>query len=491
MMMLHRELIIGMTLALACGSAEGSNLLRFKDGSIRVLGTFEAWGYQIPSWPEVPGDELAFDDLLRPKVVQGINSVGFNLHDPARGATFFRPDGEPADNAIEGKFARMAGSMRYHIIAMFVNPFSSDPEAWLASPAAYRTAVKVAAKAVPEWHSAILVIGDPFSDKPWPAEAPLALNDPAVIIELAGLIKESHSDILLAVPAASFPAADKNHWLYVTSSVDALTKQVHSLSQPQPSKVVVQDVLAIPKERFFVPVLVNTAAPTAMDVFLKRVEETRLAVRLSESTSTPAREPVRLSPEEEKEGWQLLFDGRTLNGWTTLLPDAGGWVVQDGLLHCTGQSGPWLRTRQAFDDFILRFEFKIEPNGNSGVFLRAPLDGRASRFSMEMQIFGKQPAAPDKRDSTGAIYSVLAPLENTANPPGQWNDAEIVCRGSGVTIRVNGRLAQDFDMNDVPELKNRLRRGRIGLQDHGNKAWFRDIRIKTLSHTPASPNNGE
>lgn len=487
----HFGLLFGVVMTLACGSAEGSNLLRFADGSIRVLGTFDVWGYQIPSWPEWPDDDLAFDAQLRPKVVHGVNSIGFNLHDPAQGATFFRPDGEPVGKAAVEKFARMAGAMRYHIIAMFVNPFSSDPGAWLASPSAYRTAAKVAAKAVPEWHSTILVIGDPFSGRPWPSDAPIALNDPAVILEMAGLIKEAHADILLAVPASSFPAADKNHWLYVTGSVEALKRQLEVLSNPNPSSSAVGNILVIPKERFFMNASASVADQMAMDAFLKHVEQTRLAVRLPDPSSAPAQEPVCLSSEEEKEGWQLLFDGRSLNGWTTLLPDAGGWVVQDGLLHCTGQSGPWLRTRQAFDDFILRFEFKIEPNGNSGVFLRAPLDGRASRFSMEMQIFGKQPASPDKRDSTGAIYSVLAPMENTSNPPGEWNQAEITCRGSHVTIRINDRLAQDFDMNEIPELKNRLRRGRIGLQDHGNKAWFRNIRVITLSHTPLPPDSGE
>ena len=71
----------------------------------------------------------------------------------------------------------------------------------------------------------------------------------------------------------------------------------------------------------------SVADQTAMDAFLKHVEQTRLAVRLPDPSSAPAQEPVRLSSEEEKEGWQLLFDGRSLNGWTTLLPDAGGWVV--------------------------------------------------------------------------------------------------------------------------------------------------------------------
>lgn len=479
--MQQRGLIIVVALALAGGSTDGRYLLSFTDGSIRVLGTFEVWGYHIPSWSVLPDDQLAFEAYLQPKAVHGVNSVGFTLHDPSHGTTFFRPDGEPADKATVEQFTKLAGALRYHLIATIVSPFSADRRAWLASPDAYRTAIQTAAKAIPRWHSTILVIGDPFSPQPWPAEAPLALNEPSVFLELAGLIKQIHPDILLAVPAASLTAADENHWLYVSSSIEALAEQMHALSNPSPSKPDIRDVLVISRERFLIDSAEHAADRPTMDEFLKRVEHTRLAVRLPELSSVPAREPVRLSPEEEQEGWDPLFDGRTMNGWTTLLPDAGGWVVQDGLLHCKGQSGPWLRTREVFKDFILRIEFKIEPDGNSGVFLRAPLDGRASRLGMEMQIYGREPDSPDPRNSTGAIYSVLAPFEKTANPPGQWNRAEIACRGSRITISINGRLAQDFDMDDVPELKNRLRRGVIGLQDHGDKVWFRNIRIKRLN----------
>ncbi|NLX13783.1 MAG: DUF1080 domain-containing protein [Phycisphaerales bacterium] len=485
--MYRQWFIIVLALFLPGSFARGHYLFTFEHGSINFLGPFEVWGYQIPSWYDLPDEERAFEAYVQPNVVYGINSLGFALHDPAKGAIFFRPDGQPRDQAALDKFTKLAEFFRYSMVGMIVNPFSTDRRAWLASPDAYRTAMQVVAKAIPEWHSTILVIGDPFSSEPWPAEAPLALNDPAVFAEMAGLIKQNHPKLLLAIPAASFPNADKNHWLYVSSSITDLTKQIQALSNLDPSAPAMRNVLAIPRARFFISPLEPASDRTALAAFMKHVEQTRLAVHLHEKSLAPDQEPARLSPEEETEGWQLLFDGQTLNGWTTLLQDAGGWIVHDGLLHCTGVHGPWLRTRQTFDDFILRIEFKIEPNGNSGVFLRAPLDGRASRFGMEIQISGKEPDSLNKHKSTGAIYAVLPPLGNTSNPPGQWNYAEITCRGSRVTMTINGQPAQNLDMNDVPELHNRLRRGVIGLQDHGNKVWFRNIRIKCLKADDHNP----
>jgi len=109
----------------------------------------------------------------------------------------------------------------------------------------------------------------------------------------------------------------------------------------------------------------------------------------------------------------------------------------------------------------------------------APLDARASQFGMEMQILGVT-GSGNPRDMTGAIYGALAPSEDAARPPGSWNEAEITCRGARVKIRINGQLVQDFDMDQVDELRERLRCGVVGLQDHGDEVWFRNVRIKTL-----------
>ena len=128
---MYRGCIISILIALACGSAEGSNMLRFSDGSIRALGPFEAWGYEIPSWRDLPDDILAFEALLQPRVVHGINSIGFTLHNPAGGETFFRPDGEPMDAAGTKKFIKIAGYYRFRFVATLISLFSSDPQAWL------------------------------------------------------------------------------------------------------------------------------------------------------------------------------------------------------------------------------------------------------------------------------------------------------------------------------------------------------------------------
>ncbi len=191
--------------------------------------------------------------------------------------------------------------------------------------------------------------------------------------------------------------------------------------------------------------------------------------------------PVSCTPQEEADGWQPLFDGRSLEGWTTLRTDWGAWHVRDGAIVCDGSTmGPWLRTRRRFESFVLRLEYRISEKGNSGVFVRAPLDGRASRFGFEVQIMGRRPDPLDDQYSTGAIYAALPPKEDASRPVGQWNELEVTCDGPMLQVRVNGRGVQDVDTRNVAVLKDRRRQGRIGLQDHGDKVWFRRIRIKEL-----------
>ena len=213
--------------------------------------------------------------------------------------------------------------------------------------------------------------------------------------------------------------------------------------------------------------------------YLERVERERLAVRAPIQAPKGPPPGDLLTPREKAAGFAPLFDGRTLEGWTTLLPDWSVWSVENGAIKCAGKNGQWLRTRKRYGSFILRFEYKISRNGNSGVFVWSPLVGRSSRFGMEMQIRGLRKKKVDD-DATGAIYDVLAPREDASNPPGAWNRVDIACRDSKVTVNINGRVVQDFDADEVPKLQGRLRRGVIGLQDHGDEVWFRNSRILEL-----------
>jgi hypothetical protein len=214
-----------------------------------------------------------------------------------------------------------------------------------------------------------------------------------------------------------------------------------------------------------------------VEKYALQVERDRVSVKLPPPTikGKPATQIV--SAQEEAEGWVPLFDGKSLEGWTTLTDNWGGWSVQEGELKCAGTSGPWIRTVKRYGSFALRLQFNISPNGNSGVFIRAPYDARCSRFGMEVQILGTHKDKPDK-DTTGAIYSAREPLQDAGRPAGQWNDLEIICDRGHVTVRLNNQMVQDFHMDAEPALKGRLTQGCIGLQDHGNLVSFRNIRIK-------------
>lgn len=192
-------------------------------------------------------------------------------------------------------------------------------------------------------------------------------------------------------------------------------------------------------------------------------------------------DPEALDSREGEEGFIALFNGRNFDGWT-IEGNPQGWEIREQAIHRVGRGGN-VRTRDRYDDFILRLEWKIEENGNSGVFLRAPRAGRESRVGMELQLMGDHGRAPHK-NGTGAIYDVLAPQVNASRPAGEWNQLEVLCQGPHFRATLNGVLIQDVNLDEHPELRPRLRKGFIALQDHGDYVAFRNIRLKPLAAPP-------
>jgi hypothetical protein len=154
-------------------------------------------------------------------------------------------------------------------------------------------------------------------------------------------------------------------------------------------------------------------------------------------------------------------------------------VNAEGDFEFKEQGGKAILTRNRYDNFILRLDYKIAEGGNSGVFLRAPRAARQSKIGMEFQIHGDV-GAPVGDDMTGAIYLVVPPTVNATNPPMTWNSLEIELNGSHMKATLNGQVVHDFDMDTVEELKYRLKDGFIGLQDHNHFVAFRNVRIKEL-----------
>ncbi len=190
-------------------------------------------------------------------------------------------------------------------------------------------------------------------------------------------------------------------------------------------------------------------------------------------------------------GFMPLFDGKTLNGWQLVGGHGPGYVVENGILVCPADGGGNLYTVKEYADFALRFEFKMEPAGNNGVGVRAPLQGDAAYAGMEIQILDDQHPKykswikPEQHH--GSVYDVIPARTGFLRPAGQWNEEEITMRGQHIRVTLNGVIILDNDLGIVKEpevLKKHpglLRTsGHVGFLGHGTRVEFRNIRIRDL-----------
>jgi len=186
-----------------------------------------------------------------------------------------------------------------------------------------------------------------------------------------------------------------------------------------------------------------------------------------------------LTEEERKDGWIALFDGKTLNGWTITGQNKEGFVAHDGMIEWKSRGAGQLRTRDRYGDLIMRFDYKVAKDKNTGVQFHTPRSNRASTVGFEYQIMGDHEKDPDK-DSSGSIYDVIPPIVNATNVDGEWNSVEITIQGPRVKAILNGKVVQDLSFDDHEELKYRLRKGFIVITDHGGYCAYRNLRLKKL-----------
>lgn len=196
-------------------------------------------------------------------------------------------------------------------------------------------------------------------------------------------------------------------------------------------------------------------------------------------------------------GFTPLFDGQTLTGWTLVDPKGAGYGVTNGVLYCAAGGGGNLLTEREYDNFILRFEFKLEDGSNNGLGIRAPLEGDASYLGMEIQILEEGAADKGKwgklkpEQYHGSIYGVVAAEKGALKPPGEWNTEEVIAAGRQITVIVNGITILDTNLNDINDPAKITKhpglfraRGHLGFLGHNDYIEFRNIRIKELSHKP-------
>ena len=189
-----------------------------------------------------------------------------------------------------------------------------------------------------------------------------------------------------------------------------------------------------------------------------------------------------LSEEEREEGFVSLFNGRDLDNWWSYKHGEESFRInEEGYIEWYQGGAGAIMTRERYDNFVLRLEYKIpDMDANSGVFLRAPRAARQSRIGFEFQIMGDSHLTEPENQSTAAVYDVLPALTVAVRPEGEWNKVEIMLDGPRYRATLNGILVQDVNFDEIEEMRYRLRRGFIGLQDHGDYVVFRNIRIKQL-----------
>ena len=251
----------------------------------------------------------------------------------------------------------------------------------------------------------------------------------------------------------------------------------------------------------------------------------------------------RLTPEEKKAGWKMLFDGKSLKGWidpALKSPPADSWTVKDGCIRARPK--PKFRedliSSGTFRDFELIWEWRIAPGANSGVkyriqdfavvkedtetmrgrrfedvvedafrknhWTRADLaagKGQVYVVAFEYQMIDDERNADARRGgkySSAALYDLVAPSKPAARQPGEWNQARVIVKGNHVEHWLNGEKVVDSPLtapsideglahrwgaqSRVHELLTKLPKTDcpIGLQNHGDEAWFRNIKIRKL-----------
>ena len=201
-----------------------------------------------------------------------------------------------------------------------------------------------------------------------------------------------------------------------------------------------------------------------------------------------------LEAADDEEGFVPLFNGKDLSGWVyAKTGKAGkGYQVRDGgILYCTKSDGGHLRSEKEYGDFVLRLDFKLTPNANNGIAIRAPLEGDPAYAGMEIQVLddtGPEYKTLKPFQYHGSIYDLVPAKRGHLKPVGEWNTQEITAKGSRITVKLNGTMIVDADLAEIKDeavLKKHpgIKRagGHVGFCGHGKEVEFRNIRIKELA----------
>lgn len=207
-------------------------------------------------------------------------------------------------------------------------------------------------------------------------------------------------------------------------------------------------------------------------------------------------------PEQSASDWITLFDGTSKAGWHIYnnTSDGSAWIIDEGALHLDpSHSGRGdLVTDEEFENFELELEWKIDSCGNSGIMfnvVESPEYKNTYLTGPEMQVLDNACHPDSKYDKhrAGDLYDLIASSKEAVKPAGEWNKVRIVSNNGNVEFWLNGVNVVKFTMH-TPEWDalvagskfrewpafGKARKGRIAIQDHDDKVWYRNIRIRKL-----------
>lgn len=201
----------------------------------------------------------------------------------------------------------------------------------------------------------------------------------------------------------------------------------------------------------------------------------------------------------DPDGFAPVFNGKDFTGWAGEVENYE--VTPDGAIVCKPGKGGTIYTKDEYEDFIVRLNFKLPPGGNNGLAIRYPGSGDGAYVGMcELQVLDTEDpryGTIDPRQTHGSAYGMVPAHRGYLRQPGQWNYQEVTVKGSTVKVELNGTVILDTDLSKVTEyLANsphpgkERKSGYFGFAGHNDPVQFRNVSIKRLSTAPAKPATG-
>lgn len=205
----------------------------------------------------------------------------------------------------------------------------------------------------------------------------------------------------------------------------------------------------------------------------------------------PTEEANRRLAERDNDGYVEWINGRDLSNWVGAV---NNYEVIDGAIVCKPGKGGDLLTKEEYENFVLRTEFKLPPAGNNGIAIRTPLNGHSSKDGFELQVIdsdgynAKHPNAPLKPfQYHGSLYHCVGAKHGYLRPVGEWNFQEVEVRGQVIKVTLNGTKILDVDIDKLDRSQIEFlpkgldnRKGHIGFAGHSDPVAYRSFRVKKL-----------